>query len=85
MDKFITTQAQKDEVKKIYQEVKNKSSRLNRSRPQSTSAGIIYYWICLNKKNISMKEYVKKVGLSELTINKIAREISDVLETHVFE
>ena len=32
-----------------------------------------------------MKEYVKKVGLSELTINKIAREISDVLETHVFE
>ena len=55
MDKFITTQAQKDEVKKIYQEVKNKSSRLNRSRPQSTSAGIIYYWICLNKKNISIK------------------------------
>ena len=81
MDKFITTPAQKDEVKKLYVEVKNKSSKLNRSRPQSTSAGIIYYWIRLNNKEISIKDYVKKVGLSELTINKISKEIADVLGT----
>lgn len=81
MDKFIASSSQKEEVKKLYTDVKNKSSRLNRSRPQSVSSGVIYYWICLKKKDISIKEFTKKVGLSELTVNKIAKEIAEVLGT----
>lgn len=79
MDKFSATKEQKEEVIELYNQIKNKSSRLNRSRPQSVGAGIVYYWICLNKKDISLKQFTKKVSLSELTINKIAKEISEVL------
>ena len=81
MDKFSATDEQKKEVIKLYNEIKNKSSRLNRSRPQSVSSGLIYYWIKKQKKEITLKEFTQKVSLSELTINKIAKEISEVLGT----
>jgi len=81
MDKFNATPEQKIEVTKLYNQIKNKSSRLNRSRPQSVSSGLIYYWICTQKKGITLKQFTKKVSLSELTVNKIAKEIADVLGT----
>ena len=81
MDKFSATDEQKKQVSELYEQIKNKSSRLNRSRPQSVSSGLIYYWICTQKKDISLKQFTKKVELSELTINKIAKEISEVLGT----
>lgn len=81
MDKFKASKGQKDEVRAIYNNVKNRSSKLNRSRPQSVSSGMIYYWICLKKKNIELSAFADKVGLSELTIDKIAKEISFVLKT----
>lgn len=81
MDKFSATHEQKIEVTKLYHQIKNKSSRLNRSRPQSVSSGLIYYWICTQKKGITLKQFTKKVSLSELTINKIAKEIAEVLGT----
>ena len=80
MDKFSATIKQKREVIELYHKIKNRSSRLNRSRPQSVSAGLIYYWISENKINISLKDFTKKVSLSELTINKIAKEIKSVLK-----
>lgn len=83
MDKFNATEDQKKEVTALYKKIKNKSSRLNRSRPQSVSAGLIYYWICKQKKDITLKQFTHKVSLSELTINKIAKEISYVLDTTV--
>ena len=81
MDKFSATPEQKEEVNNLYNQIKNKSYRLNRSRPQSVSSGLIYYWICIQKKDITLKQFTKKVALSELTINKIAKEIADVLGT----
>jgi hypothetical protein len=80
MEKFSATNEQKNEVIKLYHKIKNKSSRLNRSRPQSVAAGLVYFWICRKKKDISLKQFTKKVSLSELTVNKISKEISDVLE-----
>lgn len=80
MDKFDATKEQKDEVIDLYKKIQNKSSRLNRSRPHSVASSIVFYWICLKKKNISLKEFTKYVKLSELTINKIAKEISIILE-----
>jgi transcription initiation factor TFIIIB Brf1 subunit/transcription initiation factor TFIIB len=79
MDKFKATLAQKKEVIELYNKIKNKSSKINRSRPQSISSGLIYFWISLKNIEISLKDFAKKVDLSELTISKIAKEISDIL------
>ena len=79
MDKFKATTSQKKEVIELYNKIKNKSSKINRSRPQSISSGLIYFWISLKNIEISLKDFAKKVDLSELTISKISKEISDIL------
>lgn len=80
MDKFNAKEEQKKEVIDIYNKIKNKSSKINRSRPQSIAAGIVYFWICYKNIDISIKNFAKKVDLSELTIIKIAKIVSEVLE-----
>lgn len=80
MDNFQSSDEQKKEVSEIYSRIKNKSSKLNRSRPQSVASGLVYYWIKKNGKDISLKQFIKKVGLSELTINKIYYQIDDILK-----
>lgn len=75
MSKFEATQTQKDDVIEIYKLIENTSTILNRSRPQSVAAGIVRYYILLNSKEISMNEFRSKVKLSELTINRIVKEI----------
>lgn len=79
MDKFSANSFQKQEVCDLYEDIKNKSSRLNRSRPQSVSAGLVYYWIKKKRLDISIKDFTKSVNLSELTISKIAKEIESIL------
>lgn len=79
MDKFEATKEHKIEVIKLYNKIKNKSSKINRSRPQSVSASLIYYWICYKNIDICIKDFAKRVDLSELTIVKISKEISDIL------
>ncbi len=81
MDKFRATPAQKNEVIALYEQVKNRSSKLNRSRPQSVAAALTYYWICNKKLDISLKDFAKQVDLSELTINKNTKEVAAVLGT----
>lgn len=81
MDQFEASDSQKQEVINLYEAIKKKSSKLNRSRPQSVSASIIFYWIGLKGKDIPLKEFAKKVSLSELTINKIVKEISEILHS----
>ena len=80
MIKFNATKEQTEEVIEIYNSVKNKSNMLNRSRPQSVAAGIIYYYITTKGKHIPMKEFIAKVNLSELTINKINKEVGTILD-----
>jgi len=77
---FSASDAQKKEVITIYEKIKNKSSRLNRSRPQSVASGLVFFWILSKNKEIALKDFAKKVGLSELTVGKLAKEIADVLE-----
>ena len=79
MNKFSASDEQKREVIVLYEMIKNKSSKINRSRPQSIAAGLTYYWICNNNKNITMKEFITKVNLSELTITRISKEIAAIL------
>lgn len=84
MDKFNATPEQKQEVKDLYEKIKNKSSKINRSRPQSISCSIVFFWVCYRGLDISLKEFASKTELSELTISKIAREISDVLKIPIY-
>lgn len=79
MNYFSATKEQKNEVYELYNSIKNRSSKLNRSRPQSVSISLIYYWILKNKKPISLKQYSSQVGLSEMTINKNITEIKNIL------
>lgn len=81
MNKFSATDEQKNEVFALYNKIKNKSSKLNRARPQSVASGLVYYWICYKGIDISLRDFAKKADLSDLTINKIAKEIADVLGT----
>jgi len=81
MEKFSATEEQKKEVMNLYEKIKNKSSKINRARPLSVSSGLVFYWACLTGKEISLKEFAKKVALSELTIGNLAKEVADVLET----
>ena len=79
MDKFEATIDQKTEVLYLYDKIKNKSSKINRSRPGSIASGIVYFWVSLKNINVSIKDFAKKVELSELTIIKISKEISEIL------
>lgn len=81
MEKFDASKEQKKEVINIYNKIKNKSSRLNRSRPQSVASGIVYYWIKAKNKDISIQDFCKRVPLSELTVSNISKEIAKVLNT----
>jgi transcription initiation factor TFIIIB Brf1 subunit/transcription initiation factor TFIIB len=80
MDKFKATKEHKDEVSELYNKIKNKSSKINRSRPQSVASAITYFWICHRGLDISLKDFAKKTDLSELTIDRLAKEISEVLK-----
>lgn len=75
MNKFSATTEQKKQVFAIFEAVKDKSTKMSRARPQSIAAGVTYYWICQNDKKITIHEFMEKVGLSELTITRIAKEI----------
>lgn len=76
--KFHVAHDKKKEIIDLYNSVKDKSAILNRSRPQSVGAGIIWFWCKCKKKDITIKDFIKKVGLSELTVNKIAKEIARI-------
>ena len=81
MKKFEASLEQITEVVALYDKIHNKSSVLNRSRPQSVAAGLTYYYILLKEKSITLKDFTKKVKLSDLTIIKITKEIARVLKT----
>lgn len=81
MDKFSASNDQKKEVIELYRKTKNKSSKLNRARPQSVAASLTYYWICFKKIDIPLKKFASKADLSELTISKNAKEVAIVLNT----
>lgn len=79
--KFNVSSDKKKEVLDLYRSIKDTSSIMNRSRPQSVAAGVIYYYIQSTDKHIDIKEFVKQVNLSELTINKISKEISRICDS----
>ena len=84
MDKFDASIEHKNEVIELYNKINNKSAILNRCRPQSVASGCVIYYIRLKGKNIDIMEFKEKVRLSELTINRIAKEIDKIVNDNNF-
>lgn len=78
---FEVSEQKQQEIIDLYRNIKDKSSTLNRSRPQSVASGVIWYWIKQNQKSINIKEFTRKVNLSELTVTKMAKEIARLYGT----
>lgn len=81
MQKFHGSPQHVNEVIAIYQYIKNKSSLLNRSRPQSVACGLVRFYILRKNADISMEYFRSKIKLSELTISRIVKEIGKILES----
>ena len=80
MCKFNAKREHINDVLKLYAMIKNKSSIINRSRPQSIAISLIYYYIRETGRNISIEEFIQKVNLSEPTITKIIKEIEKIMK-----
>jgi transcription initiation factor TFIIIB Brf1 subunit/transcription initiation factor TFIIB len=81
---FNATKEDTNEVIELYKQIKNKSSKINRSRPKSIANSVIYYWIKMNNKNIDISFFSSKVNMSELTINKLVKEIKEIHEKKMY-
>jgi transcription initiation factor TFIIIB Brf1 subunit/transcription initiation factor TFIIB len=79
MNKFAASEAQIMEVCEIYDRIYNRSSKLNRARPQSVAAAVVYYWINTKNIPIDIKEFATDTNLSELTIKKNTKEVEKVI------
>ena len=63
--------------------LKGTSRSLKRSNPQSVSAAILYFYLCLNleyKKRLGLtkNKFAARVNLSDITITKLVREVARV-------
>jgi transcription initiation factor TFIIIB Brf1 subunit/transcription initiation factor TFIIB len=81
MKKFSANDSDIQQVILLHSKVYKRSEILNRARPQSVAAGLIRYYILKHNKNIPMKDFTPIVGISELTINRIVKEISKILDS----
>ncbi len=84
MSKLNATKEQKQDIIALYERVKHaptQSSLIKRSKPQSVAAGLVFYYISKHNKKITMEEFTAIVGLSDLTISKLVKEISHILDT----
>lgn len=68
-------------VLELYIKIHKKSEVINRARPQSVASGVIRYYILKHNKNISIEDFVNIVKISELTINRMVKEISRILDS----
>jgi transcription initiation factor TFIIIB Brf1 subunit/transcription initiation factor TFIIB len=79
MNKFHASEKQIEEVIQIHEFIKDRSVLLNRSRPQSVACGVVRYYTLKKNPEISIDYFRSKINLSELTINKIVKEITRIL------
>ena len=81
MKKFNSNQYHIDKVKDLYNMIQNKSSLINRSNPQSVISGLVFYYCRLIGKNITCSKFSNIVNLSDITVSRISKNISDILGT----
>ena len=79
MNSFSATDEQIQEALSLYSRLENRSSLLNRSRPQSVACGIVKYYIMQKNPDFSNDYIRQKIKLSELTLSRIVKEIQTIV------
>ena len=78
MNQFNANQLQINEVLEIYNNIENRSSLLNRSRPQSVASGVVRFYIMKRNPSFSNEYFKQKIKLSDLTLSRIVKEIEKI-------
>lgn len=81
MQKFNANENHIAKVTELYNKINNRSLILNRSNPQSVISGLVYYYFKLIGGNINCPKFSKMVKLSDITISRISKNISEILKT----
>jgi transcription initiation factor TFIIIB Brf1 subunit/transcription initiation factor TFIIB len=68
-----------DIVKQLFQIIKYHSDILNNSHYKSVVCGCIFFWMKMNNIPMTIKQFVKKINMTELTIVKKYTAISTVI------
>lgn len=66
-------------VKQLFNIIKHRSDILNNSHYKSVVCGCIFFWIQMNNIPITIKQFIKKINMTELTIVKKYTAISAVI------
>lgn len=66
-----------DQIIEMTQEILKKKPDLNDSKPQMVAAAIILYYLVTHGININKKKYASMFKISDMTINKIYRQIEE--------
>lgn len=76
---FLGININPDIVKQIFNIIKQRSNILNNSHYKSVVCGCIFFWIKINNIPMTMKQFVKKINMTELTIVKKYTAISEIV------
>jgi transcription initiation factor TFIIIB Brf1 subunit/transcription initiation factor TFIIB len=85
MSKFNLSEKHIQFVTKLFNKICKKSAFINRSNPDSIAAGLSYFVLKHINFPISLTEFSKRVGLSDITIHKISKKIKDIIEQSFLE
>ena len=80
MSKFQLSDKHTQFVKTLFTKICSRSSFINRSNPDSIAAGLSYFVMKHINYPVSLGDFSKKVGLSDITIHKISKKIKDLVE-----
>lgn len=67
------------DINTIYNFIQSKSKNFASSNPQSTAAGLVYYYLKLNNVDINKSDFSKVVKLTDITFTKIAHDAHKIL------
>ncbi len=80
MTKFSLSEKHIQFVIKLFTKICSRSTFINRSNPDSIAAGLSYFVLKHINYPVSLNDFSKRVGLSDITIHKISKKIKDVIE-----
>jgi transcription initiation factor TFIIIB Brf1 subunit/transcription initiation factor TFIIB len=67
------------QIQALCRSTTSESTVLKRSKPLSVAAGLVYFYIVLNKMTVTRAQCAQKVGVSEITLQKIAKTVAEIL------
>lgn len=80
LNRFGASENDKTNILEMYKRIHKKSQVINRARPQSIAGGIIRYYMIKHNKKMNIDNFIEIVNISELTINRMVKEITKILE-----